>query len=80
MPIFPADIFTERRDVAPDTLANLGPLRRLAGSWEARSGVDLAPKPGGPERRVHIERVDMEPIDRRPMARSSSTACAIIAP
>jgi hypothetical protein len=25
MPNFPADIFTEPSDVAPDTLANLGP-------------------------------------------------------
>eukprot|EP01035_Chromulina_nebulosa_P055978 gene55978-76742_t len=59
MPIFPADIFTEPSDVDPDTLANLGPLRRLAGSWEARSGVDLAPKPDGPDRRVYIEHVEM---------------------
>ena len=28
---FPEDIFTEPADVDPDTLANLGPLRRLAG-------------------------------------------------
>ena len=28
---FPADVFTEPTDVDPDTLANLGPLRRLAG-------------------------------------------------
>jgi len=63
MPIFPADIFTEPADVDPDTLANLGPLRRLAGSWEARTGVDLNPKAGGPERRVYIERIDLEPID-----------------
>jgi hypothetical protein len=28
----PDDVFTEP-DVAPDTLANLGPLRRLAGIW-----------------------------------------------
>lgn len=27
----PADIFTEPEDVSPDSLANLGPLRRLAG-------------------------------------------------
>lgn len=26
----PADIFTEPADVSPDTLTNLGPLRRLA--------------------------------------------------
>jgi hypothetical protein len=63
MPIFPADIFTEPANVDPDTLANLGPLRRLAGGWEARKGVDLNPKAGGPERRVYIERVDFEAID-----------------
>ena len=63
MPIFPEDIFTEPTDVAPDTLANLGPLRRLAGGWEARKGVDVNPKAEGPERRVYIERVDFEPID-----------------
>ncbi len=28
---FPEDIFTEQ-DADPDTLANLGPLRRLAGT------------------------------------------------
>lgn len=26
----PADIFTEQEHVSPDSLANLGPLRRLA--------------------------------------------------
>ncbi|GAA0300448.1 heme-binding beta-barrel domain-containing protein [Sphingomonas oligophenolica] len=60
---FPADIFTEPTDVDPDTLANLGPLRRLAGSWEAEKGVDLNPKAEGPERRVFRERIDFEPID-----------------
>ncbi len=59
----PRDIFTEPTDVDPDTLANLGPLRGLAGSWEARKGVDVNPKADGPERRVFIERVDFEPID-----------------
>jgi hypothetical protein len=63
MAIFPADIFTEPADVDPDTLANLGPLRRLAGSWEARKGVDINPKADGPERRVFIERIDLDPID-----------------
>jgi hypothetical protein len=63
MPIFPEDIFTEPTDVDADTLANLGPLRRLAGGWEARKGVDVNPKAEGPERRVYIERVDFEPID-----------------
>jgi len=60
---FPDDIFTEPSDVDPDTLANLGPLRRLAGTWEGRKGVDLNPKADGPERREYIERIVFEPID-----------------
>ena len=60
---FPTDIFTEPADVDPDTLANLGPLLRLAGSWEGRKGVDLNPKAEGPERREYIEHIDFTPID-----------------
>jgi hypothetical protein len=59
----PDDIFTEPEDVDPDALANLGPLRRLAGVWEGRSGVDLNPKAEGPERRAFIERIELQPID-----------------
>ena len=60
---FPLDIFTEPADVDPHTLANLGPLRRLAGRWEGRKGVDVNPKAEGPERREYIERVEFVPID-----------------
>ena len=60
---FPDDIFTEPEDVDPDTLANLGPLRRLAGVWEGKKGIDLNPKAEGPERREYVERIDMQPID-----------------
>ena len=60
---FPDDIFTEPADVDPDTLANLGPLRRMAGVWEGRKGVDLNPKADGPERREYIERIELQPID-----------------
>jgi hypothetical protein len=60
---FPEDIFTEPDTVDPDTLANLGPLRRLAGGWEGRKGVDLNPKADGPERRDYIEHILFEPID-----------------
>ncbi|HVY85141.1 MAG TPA: heme-binding beta-barrel domain-containing protein [Caulobacterales bacterium] len=60
---FPDDIFTEPENVDPDTLANLGPLRRLAGVWEGRKGVDLNPKAEGPERREFLERIEMQPID-----------------
>ncbi len=59
----PDDIFTEPPHVDPDTLANLGPLRRLAGTWEGRKGVDLNPKALGPERKEYIERTDLQPID-----------------
>ena len=60
---FPDDIFTEPEDVDPDTLANLGPLRRLAGVWEGSKGVDVNPKAEGPERREFLERIEMQPID-----------------
>ena len=63
MSAFPDDIFTEQEDVDPDTLANLGPLRRLAGTWEGRKGLDVNPKADGPERREFIERIDLQPID-----------------
>jgi hypothetical protein len=56
------DIFTEP-DAEIDTLANLGPLRRLAGIWEGHRGVDLNPKADGPERREYYERIEMQPID-----------------
>jgi hypothetical protein len=59
---FPTDVFTEQ-DAAPDTLAYLGPLRRLAGVWEGRGGVDINPKANGPERREFSERIELQPID-----------------
>jgi hypothetical protein len=59
----PDDIFTEPDPVDPETLANLGPLRRLAGIWEGRKGVDLNPKAEGPERRDYYERIELQPID-----------------
>jgi hypothetical protein len=63
MPKLHRDIFTEPGDVDPDTLANLGPLRPLAGVWQADKGVDLNPKADGPERKVFREHVEMLPID-----------------
>jgi hypothetical protein len=63
---FPDDIFTEPESIDPDTLANLGPLRRLAGVWEGRKGIDLNPKAEGPERREYLERIEMQPIDPQP--------------
>jgi len=66
MPDIPDDIFTEPEDYSPDTLANLGPLRRLAGEWQSDQGVDINPKADGPERRVFREYIRMEPIDPQP--------------
>ena len=60
---FPDDIFTEPTDVDSDGLANLGPLRRLAGVWEGKRGVDVNPKADGPEQREYRERIEMVPID-----------------
>lgn len=61
----PDDIFTEP-DKAIDTLANLGPLRRLAGIWEGKRGHDINPKGDGPEHRDYFERIEMQPIDAQP--------------
>ena len=63
MAAIPEDIFTEPEDVDPDTLANLGPLRRLAGTWESSTGLDINPKADGPEHRQYIERAEFVPID-----------------
>ncbi|MGR7994018.1 MULTISPECIES: FABP family protein [unclassified Xanthobacter] len=56
------DVFTEP-DFSPDTLANLGPLQRLAGVWQSDTGMDVNPKADGPERRAFSEVAKMEPID-----------------
>jgi hypothetical protein len=60
---FPRDIYTEPSDVDPDTLSNLGPLRALAGVWEGAKGLDVNPKPDGPERQAFVERIELQPID-----------------
>jgi hypothetical protein len=59
----PADIFTEPGKLDPDGISNLGPLLGLAGTWQARKGVDINPKASGPERRTFIEHIRMDPID-----------------
>jgi hypothetical protein len=57
------DIFTEPKDVDPDTMSNLGPLRALAGIWEGSKGMDVNPKAEGPERQAFVERFELQPID-----------------
>ncbi|MFO1414699.1 MAG: heme-binding beta-barrel domain-containing protein [Burkholderiales bacterium] len=59
---YPDDIFTEPEpDV--DTLANLGPLTRLAGIWSGTRGHDVNPKADGPEEQDYLERYELQPID-----------------
>ncbi|MGH6957378.1 MAG: FABP family protein [Caulobacteraceae bacterium] len=59
----PADIFSEPEDIDPDTLANLGPLRAMAGVWEGEKGLDINPKADGPQRARFVERIALQPID-----------------
>ena len=66
------DIYTEA-DGNVDTLANLGPLRALAGTWTSTDGADVHPVgPGsdvtgpvvdGDEHNRFVERYELQPID-----------------
>jgi hypothetical protein len=66
------DIYTEA-DGSDDTLANLGPLRALAGTWTSATGADVHPVgPGSDitgtvvdndEHNVYVEHYDLQPID-----------------
>jgi hypothetical protein len=60
---YPEDIFTEQDDIDVDTLANLGPLRGMAGVWEGEKGFDINPNTDAPRRQVYVERIDLQPID-----------------
>jgi hypothetical protein len=67
-----SDIYTEAAG-NDDTLAHLGPLRPLAGSWTSGDGADIHPVgPGsdttgpvmdGNEHNAFVERYELEPID-----------------
>ena len=59
-----ADIFTEPEGEV-DTLANLGPLRPLAGTWEGMKGADSHPVAEGGEDNVFLEHYELQPIDRQ---------------
>lgn len=57
------DIYTEPRDIDVDTLANLGPLRPMAGIWQGTRGLDVKPKAEGPKKQAFVERIELQPID-----------------
>jgi hypothetical protein len=56
------DIYTEP-DLDPDGLANLGPLRPMAGIWEGEAGADVHPVVEGSEADVYLEHYELQPID-----------------
>ena len=60
---FPKDIFTEPHPLDVNTLANLGPLRGMAGVWEGLRGLDVKPKAEGPKKQAFFERIELQPID-----------------
>jgi hypothetical protein len=60
--IYGPDIFTEP-PADPDTLANLGPLRGMAGFWEGPKGVDDHPVADGAEQDAFVEHYELHPID-----------------
>ena len=57
-----ADIFTEAPG-EPDTVANLGPLRPMAGIWEGVKGADEHPVAEGTGHDVYTEHYELHPID-----------------
>ncbi|MGH7022315.1 MAG: FABP family protein [Caulobacteraceae bacterium] len=59
----PEDIYTEREDIDPHTLANLGPLAPLAGAWEGSKSLDVNPFGDGERRQPYVERLDLQPTD-----------------
>ncbi len=59
---FSQDIYTEP-DADINTLANLGPLRAMAGVWQGERGLDIKPKADGPRKQAFVERIELQPID-----------------
>lgn len=60
---FPSDIYTEPTTIDVDTLANLGPLRPMAGIWQGTRGLDVKPKAAGPKKQAYVERIELQPVD-----------------
>jgi hypothetical protein len=60
---FPDDVYTEPANVDVRTLANLGPLRAMAGVWQGQRGLDVKPKAEGPRKQAYVERMELQPID-----------------
>ena len=61
---WPDDIFTEP-PASADTLANLGPLRPMAGVWTNDTALDEHPVAEGAKQDKYVERIELQPIDRQ---------------
>jgi len=61
---WPDDIYIEPAG-SPDTLANLGPLRPMAGVWRSDTGVDEHPVAHGSQESSYVEQMELQPIDRQ---------------
>src|SRR3954451_6467511 len=62
-----SDIYTEAPSSA-DTVANLGPLRPLAGIWEGSPGVNEHPVAGPDtniDERHYVEHIELQPTDKQ---------------
>jgi hypothetical protein len=60
--VYGPDIYTEP-DGEADTLANLGPLRAMAGVWEGTKGSDQHPVAEGTGSDTFVEHYELHPID-----------------
>lgn len=60
---YPDDIYAEPAGLTGETLANLGPLAPLAGTWDGQRGTDVAPKREGARTRAFFERISLQPVD-----------------
>ena len=59
--MYESDIFTEPSP-DPDSLAHLGPLAPMAGTWEGE-GLDTHPVASGSKSEPYAERYELQPID-----------------
>jgi hypothetical protein len=57
------DIYTRPQTIDVDVLANLGPLRALAGVWRGTNGLDVHPSAAGEGVEPFEETIELQPID-----------------
>jgi len=62
MSTYPEDIYAES-PTNPNTIAALGPLAPMAGIWEGKNGIDIAPKSRGARTHPFEERIVLDPVD-----------------